>query len=92
MAVFFVPLISRSSKLIITATDLVLGRGSRTSLMTARVVSPGDVHTQVKPIIRRESPLMLVDTLDSLIGFFWGLAVISSLEVMAATHRIVVDI
>lgn len=55
------------------------------------LVSSSDVNAQIESVIGRETPLMLVDTLDPFVGFFWGLAVVS-LEVMAASHRIVVHI
>ena len=92
MTMFFITLISRTGQLIITAADLVLGRCTRTSLMSAGMISSGDIHAQVEPIIRRQASLMLVDTLDSLVGFFRSLTVISSLKVMTTSHGIVVDI
>jgi len=58
----------------------------RTSLMSVRIlVSSSNINTQIKPVIGREAPLMLVNALDPFISFFWSLAVVS-LEVVATSH------
>jgi len=88
VAMLFITLISRSGQLIITAANLVLRRGSWTSLMSTVwiLVSTGDVNAQIEPVIGREPSLMLINALDPFVSFFWGLTVVASLKMMATSH------
>lgn len=50
------------------------------------LVSSGDVNAQIEPVIGREPSLVLTNALDPFVSLFWGLTVVASLKVVAASH------
>lgn len=56
------------------------------------LVSTSDIHAQIEPVIGRETSLMLIDALNPFVSFFWCLTIVSTLKMMATSHRIMVHV